>query len=95
MNDEKKILQTPKGMKPISQNMRPEDAYVAAIGNLSVAISSLVDRMSGIEEKLDEIGGELSVLSRYAQRKGEAEGTWKPDDIEFLTGGEDAGSPTD
>jgi hypothetical protein len=93
MNEPGKVLQGPKAMKPLSANMKPEEAYVTAIGNLSVAITTLVEGIISIETRLDEIGAELAILSRYAQRKGEADSIWKPEDEEMLSaGGEDAGA---
>jgi hypothetical protein len=91
MSESNRVLQTPKGMKPLSNNMAPADAYVAAIANLSVAITALVERMEGIETRLDEIGGELSVLSRYAERNGNIESLWTPDDSELFDKGESDG----
>ena len=90
MEPNKKLVQP--AMKPLSPNMKAEDAYIAAMANLSIAITALVERMEGIEQRLDEIGGKLSVMSRYAQRKGESGKIWKDEDSELLTLGETDGA---
>jgi hypothetical protein len=87
MDQPKKVLQTPQ-LKPLSANMRTEDAYVIAIGNLSVAITSLVERLEGIENRLDEIAGEAAVMSKYFERRGKKDELFTPEDGELF--GDDA-----
>ena len=90
MDQPKKVLQTPQ-LKPLNANMRTEDAYVIAIGNLSVAITSLVERLEGIENRLDEIAGEAAVMSKYYERLGKKESLFTPEDGELF--GDDSTDP--